>query len=88
MNDPSACDIGCDEYGYPIRNEAVSDFWALEWTPEEIAAMRKRRLDPATYGRAPLISVSPAGLAAGTVPNTPPIPARALFCRGVKIGLR
>lgn len=52
----AACDIGCDEYGYPIRPAPVP--------------------------------VSPAGLAAGTVPNTPPITARALFCRGVKIGLR
>lgn len=39
MIDLAACDIGCDEYGYPIRPAPVP--------------------------------VSPAGLAAGHVPNTP-----------------
>lgn len=38
MMDLAACDIGCDEYGYPIR-----------------------------------VPVSPAGLAAGPVPNVPVI---------------
>jgi hypothetical protein len=88
--DLSACDIGCDEYGYPIHDgSSPSDLWALEWTPREIEAMLKRRINPATFVRLPLIAVSSAGLAAGTVPSAAPeFPNRALFCQRMSVGIR